>query len=87
MRFLISVVSCCWKVIIWPKYVVLSSLVNISTLLSSVSISFLMMFELWLLRIFVFPGCILSPTFSVLHLKSPHIFGSCSFEDANKSIS
>ena len=62
MRFPISVVSCCWKVIIWPRYFVLSSLVNISTLMSSISISFLM-FELRLLRIFVFPGYMLSPTF------------------------
>ena len=31
IRFLISVVSCCWKVIIWPKYCVLSPLVSITT--------------------------------------------------------
>ena len=30
--------------------------------------------ELWLLRIFVFAGCILRPTFSVLRLKSHIIF-------------
>ena len=32
------------------------------------------MFKLWLLRIFVFPGWILSHTFSVLHLNSQNIF-------------
>ena len=39
----------------------------------SISIYFLM-FELWLLRILVFLGCVLSPTFSVLRLKSHNIF-------------
>ena len=55
-----------------------------STLILSISISFLL-FELWLLRIFVFPGWILSPTFSVQCLKSHYIFWSCSFVEANKS--
>ena len=32
IRFLISVVSCCWKVIIRPKYFVFSPLVSITTL-------------------------------------------------------
>ena len=83
IRFQISVVSCCWKMIIYPKYVALSSLVDISTMMSSISISF-PMFELWLLRIFVFPGRIISSTFSELRLKSHSIFWSCSFEEANK---
>ena len=78
IRFLISVVSCCWKVIIWPKYFALSPLANISTL---------NVISLWLLRIFVFPGWILSPTFSVLLLNSHNIFWSCSFEDAIRSTS
>ena len=47
----------------------------ISTLMSSISISFLM-FELWLRRIFAFPGWIPSPTFSVLRLNSHNIFGA-----------
>ena len=59
IRFLISVVSCSWKVIIWPKYLALSPLVSISTFMLSTSISFVVS-ELWLLRIFVFPGWILS---------------------------
>ena len=85
MRFLISVVSCCWKVIIWPRYVVHSSLVNISTLMSSISIlSWCSSFGCW---VFVIPGCILSSTFSVPRLKSHNIFWSCSFEEANKSTS
>ena len=54
--------------------------------MSSNSISFLM-FELWLQRIFVFPGCILSPTFSALRLKSHNIFWSCSFGDEKRSTS
>ena len=86
IRFLISVVSRCWKVIIWPKYFVLSPFVSFSTFMSSVSMSFLVS-EPWLLRIFVFPGWILSPTFSVLLLNSHNIFWSCSFEVANKSTS
>ena len=69
-----------------PNNVVLSSLVNISNLMSSISISFLM-FELLLLRIVVSPGCILSPTLSVLRLRSHNIFWSFSLEDANKSTS
>ena len=64
---------CCGKVIAWPRYFVLSSLKSVSTLMLSISISFLL-FQLWLLRIFVFPGCILGPTFSVLCLKSHSIF-------------
>ena len=32
IRFLISVVCCCWKVIIWLKYLALSPLVSVSTL-------------------------------------------------------
>ena len=63
------------------KYFVLSSLVNISTLMSSISISYLM-FKLWLMRIFVFPEWIPSPTFAVLRLNSHNMFWSCSFEDA-----
>ena len=38
IRFLISVVSRCWKVTIWPKYFVLSPFVSISTSMSSISI-------------------------------------------------
>ena len=41
----------------------------------------------FLLRIFVFPGWILSPTFSLRCLNSHDIFWSCSFEDANRSTS
>ena len=40
IRFLISVVSCCWNVINWPEYLTLSLLVKISILISSICISF-----------------------------------------------
>ena len=64
IRFLISVVSCCRNVIIWPKYFVLSPLVRISILMSSTCISFFVseLRQLWLLRIFVFSGWILRPS-------------------------
>ena len=42
---------------------------------------------LWLLRIFVLSGWILSHTFSVLLLNSHNIFRSCSLEDASSSTS
>ena len=51
--------------------------------MSSISISILL-FELWLLRIFVFLGWILTPTVFVLRLNSHNIFWSCSFEDSQK---
>ena len=54
--------------------------------MSSISISFLM-FELWLLRIFVFPGWILGPTFSVLRLKiALHFWELFLCKVANRSI-
>ena len=53
IRCLISVASCCWNILIWPNCFVLSSLVNTSTLMLSISISFVL-FELRLIRIFVF---------------------------------
>ena len=58
----------------------LTSSVNTSSLLLSISISFVL-FKLWLLRIFVFPGCTLSPTFPV---QSHNIFWSC-FVEAKRS--
>ena len=60
-------------VTICPRYLVLSSLVNISTLMLSIYISTLLL-ELWLLRISVFPGCILNPTFSELCVEFTHHF-------------
>ena len=39
MRFLISVVSCCRNVIVWPKYLTLFPPVSVSTFMSSTSIS------------------------------------------------
>ena len=47
---MISVVSWCWNVIVWPRFFVLSTFDNISTLMLSSSVSFLL-FELWLPRI------------------------------------
>ena len=41
------------NVIVWPRYFVLSSFDKISTLMLSISISFLL-FELWLLRIWMY---------------------------------
>ena len=69
---LIYSVSCWWNEILWPEYFRFRFFVNISMLISPTLI-YLFVFEfmlLWLLRIFVLSGWILSPTFSVAFLNS-----------------
>ena len=78
-EFWISVVSCCWKVIIRPHILYFFSCWY-STLMSYFSDV-----QALVAKIFVFPGWILSPTFSVLRLKSQKPLRSCSLEDANRS--
>ena len=52
---LLSVVSCCWKVIVCPRYFAHSCKSNTSTLILLIVTSCFLL-ELWLLRIFVFQG-------------------------------
>ena len=86
IRFLISTVSCCWNVMVCPRYFALSHADNISTYMLLISISFLL-FGLWLLRIFVLSQWIFNPTLSVLCLKSHIIFWSCTCDVENRSTS
>ena len=84
IRCLISVVSCCWNIIIWPNCFVLSSLVNTSTLMLSISNSFVL-FELRLIRIFVFSWMYLEShffcaMFGVTHHFLKLLFCSCKQE-------
>ena len=86
---LISSVSCWWKEILWPKYFTLSFFANISMLISPMLI-YIFVTEfmlLWLLRMFVLSGWILSPTFSVASLNSHIMFRICSLEVANNITS
>ena len=86
---LIFAVSCWWNEIPCPNTPRPRFFVNISMLISPIFM-YLFVSEfmlLWLLRIFVLPGWILSPTFSVAFLNSYIIFRICSLEVANNITS
>ena len=69
IRLLISAVSCCSNVIVCPRYFALSHAGDISTLMLLIATSFLL-FEHWLLRMFVLSEWFFNPTLSVLCFSS-----------------